>query len=121
MMIKNFEEFQTIGKDNMDAAVASATALTTGFQTIANEFAEFARKSFEDSTNVFEKAFEVKSVEKAVDLQTKFAKSAYENYVAGIGKFGEMYLETAKQAYKPLEERAGTLSDTVKETAKKAA
>lgn len=120
-MIKNFDEFQTFGKDNLDAAAASAAALTTGFQTIANEFADYARKSFEEGSTVFEKALEAKSVEKAVEMQTKFAKSAYENYVESMGKFGEMYLETAKQAYKPLENYADTFSGKVKETVKKAA
>jgi hypothetical protein len=39
-MIKSFEDFQAIGKDGFDAYVASATAMTKGFQAIAAEAAD---------------------------------------------------------------------------------
>ncbi len=102
-MIKDFDQFQTIGKDNFEATVASATALTKGFQEIATEVADFSRKSFEDSTAVVEKAFAAKSVDKALEVQTDFAKGAYEAYVGQMTKIGEMYMNAAKEAYKPFE------------------
>ncbi len=120
-MMKNFEELQTIGKDNLDAAVASATALTSGLQTIATEMADFARTSFETGAAAFEEVLQAKSVEKAVDLQTKFAKTAYEGYVEKMGKVGELYVETAKDVYKPIEARVGEFSKTVTADAKKVA
>ena len=43
-MIKSFEDFQAIGKDRVDAYVASATALSKGFQTITAEAVDFSRK-----------------------------------------------------------------------------
>jgi len=117
-MMKNFEEFQSVGKDNMDAMVASATALTKGYQTIAGEFADIAKKAFEDSSAAFEKALATKSVEGAVDVQSRFAKEAYENYVARMTKVGELYVETAKDAYKPIESRVNEFAGKT-EAAKK--
>jgi phasin family protein len=102
-MIKDFDQFQTIGKDNFEATVASATALTKGFQEIATEVADFSRKSFEDSTAVVEQAFAAKSIDKALEVQTDFAKGAYEAYVGQVAKIGEIYLNAAKEAYKPFE------------------
>ena len=46
-MIKSFENFQAFGKEGFEAYVASATAMTKGFQTIAGEMADYSRKSFE--------------------------------------------------------------------------
>lgn len=102
-MMKSFEEFQTYGKDGFEAYVASATAVTKGFQTIAQEAADFSRKSFEKSSAAFEKATAVKSLDKALEVQQGFAKEAYEAWVAQMAKFNELYVSAAKEAYKPFE------------------
>lgn len=104
-MMKNFDELQSMSKDNLDMVVASATALSKGYQTIATEFADYAKKAFEDGTAAFEKTISAKSVEGALDVQSRFAKEAYETYVDRMTKMGELYVETAKDAYKPFETR----------------
>ena len=63
----------------------------------------YSKKSFEDSTAALEKLFGVKSIEKAIELQTEYAKSAYEGFVAEATKIGEMYTAMAKESYKPFE------------------
>ncbi len=102
-MMKSFEEFQTFGKDGFEAYVASATALTKGFQTIAQEAADYSRKSFEKSSAAFEKLSGSKSFDKAVEVQQAYAKEAYESLVAQMTKFNELYVAAAKEAYKPFE------------------
>jgi phasin family protein len=112
-MMKNFEDFQSVGKEQFDAAVASATALTKGMQTIATELADYSKKSFEDGSAVFEKALAAKSLDKAVDIQTSYAKSAYEAYIGQMTKIGEIYMSAAKEAYKPFESQIAELSGKV--------
>jgi phasin family protein len=102
-MMKSFEEFQTFGKDGYEAFVASSSALTKGFQAIAQEAADFSRKSFEKSTAAFEKATAAKSIDKALEVQQTFAKESYETLVAQMTKFNELYINAAKEAYKPYE------------------
>lgn len=102
-MIKSIEEFQTLGKGGFEAYAASASALTKGFQAIAQEAAEFSRKSFEKSTEAVERATASKSFDKAVEVQQGYAKEAYEAFVGQMSKFGELYVATAKEAYKPFE------------------
>ncbi len=108
-MMKSFEEFQAFGKTGMEAYVASSTALTKGFQAMAQEAADFSRKSFEKSTAAFEKMAAVKSFDKAVEAQQAFAKESYETMVAQMTKFNELYLNTAKEAYKPFESSLAAL------------
>jgi hypothetical protein len=36
-------------------------------------------------------------------VQTEFAKTAYEGFVAKANKIGELYADLAKEAYKPFE------------------
>lgn len=101
--MKSFEEFQSFGKDGYEAYVASSSALTKGFQTIAQEFADYSRKAFEQSSAVFEKASGAKSIDKAMEVQQVFTKESYESLVAQMTKMGELYVATAKEAYKPFE------------------
>ena len=102
-MIKSFEEFQSLGKDSFEAYAASASALTKGFQAIAQDAAEFSRKSFETSTAAVERVTAAKSIETALEVQQGYAKEAYNAFIGQMSKFGELYLATAKEAYKPFE------------------
>jgi phasin family protein len=102
-MIKGFEDFQKVGKDGFDAAVRSFGEVNKGFQAIAAEVTDYSKKAFEDSTRVFEQLSGAKSVEQAIEIQSSYAKKAYDTYVAEVSKLGEMYAGLAKDAYKPVE------------------
>jgi len=102
-MLKNFEEFQKFGKDNMDTYMKQVGTVSKGWQTIATEFADYSKKSFEESSAAVEKLLGAKSLDKAIEVQSEFAKSAYEGFVAQATKFGELYTDLAKESYKPFE------------------
>ena len=102
-MIKSFEEFQSLGKGSFEAYVAATSAVTKGLQTMAQESAEFSRRSFEKSTEAVERAVASKSFDKAMEVQQGYAKEAYEAFVGQMSKLGELYVATAKEAYKPFE------------------
>jgi hypothetical protein len=102
-MLKGFEEFQKVGKDGFDAAVKSFGEMNKGFQAIAAEVTDYSKKAFEDGTRAFEQLIGAKSVEQAVEIQSSYAKKAYDNYVAEVSKLGEMYAGLARDAYKPVE------------------
>lgn len=102
-MVKNFEDLQQASKDNVDAAMKSMGALSKGAQAIAVEVADYSKKAFEDGTAALEKMFGVKSFDKAIEVQTEFAKSSYEGFVAKASKIGELYADLAKESYKPFE------------------
>ena len=102
-MVKNFEDLQQVGKDNMDSALKSWGVMSKGSQAIAVEMADYSKKAFEDSTAALEKLFGVKSLDKAIELQTEYAKTAYEGFVAEATKISELYADLAKESYKPFE------------------
>ena len=43
------------------------------------------------------------SMEQAFEIQTGFAKRAYDGYMHQMSKMGTLYAEMAKEAYKPVE------------------
>ena len=101
-MVK-FEDMQTFGKEHFEQATANATALQSGFQAIANAYGEYAKKQFEETKSFAEKLSGVKSLDKALEAQSEYAKSAYETFVAESQKIAGLYGDLAKQTFKPLE------------------
>src|SRR5471030_2184692 len=95
MMVK-IEEIQQYGKEHIET-------LQTGFQAIATAYGDYSKKSFEDTKSFVEKLSGVKSLDKAIEVQTEFAKSAYETFVAESQKIAGLYTDLAKQTFKPLE------------------
>ena len=101
-MIK-VEDIQTYGKEHLESVAASATNMQSGVQAIATAYGDYAKKSFEDTKSFVEKLSGVKSLDKAVEAQTEFARSAYETFVAETQKIAGLYTDLAKQTFKPLE------------------
>jgi hypothetical protein len=97
------DPMQKFGKENMDMAMTAFGAWAKNAQSIATELADYSKKSFEDSAAAFEKLIGAKSVEKAVEVQTEYLRSLYEELVAETAKIGELYADLAREAYKPFE------------------
>ena len=102
-MLKNFEDFQKLGKENVDTCMRQFGTVSKGWQAIATEVADYSKKSFEHSTAAMESLLGAKSLEKAIEIQTDYVKTAYEGFVAQATKMGELYTDLAKETYKPLE------------------
>ena len=104
------EEFQKVSKVGFDATVRSFGEVNQGFQAITAEVVDYSKKAFEDSTRAFEQLIGAKSIEQAIEIQSQYAKKAYDTYVAQMSKLGEMYVGLAKDAYKPVEAAVATAS-----------
>ena len=91
-------------KEQINAATtsfASATAFPAGFQAIATAYGDYTKKSFEDTKSFVEKLSGAKSFDKVIEIQTEFAKTAYETFVTESQKIGALFGDLAKQSYKP--------------------
>lgn len=102
-MINNFQEFQKFGQTNVDTAVKLLGDWSKSWQAIAAEFNDYSKRAFEDGTATFEKLLAAKSVEQAFEIQSSYAKRAYEDYIHQLNKVGALYSDLAKDAYKPVE------------------
>jgi hypothetical protein len=84
-------------------AVAPANPASIDFQTIAMAYGNYTRKSFEQTKSYVEKLAGVRSLDKAIEIQTEFAKQAYETFVTESQKIRELYSGLARQSFKPYE------------------
>ena len=102
-MINGFQDFQKFGQTNVDTALKFFGDWNKSWQAIAAEMTDYSKRTFEDGTATFEKLASAKSLEQAFEIQSSFAKKAYEDYMQQMTKIGGMYTSMAKDAYKPVE------------------
>jgi hypothetical protein len=91
------------GNKQADPAVASENAVPVDFQTLAMAYGNYTKKSFEQTQAFVEKLSGVRSLDKAVEIQTEFAKQAYETFVTESQKIRELYRGLAKRNLRPFE------------------
>jgi len=77
----------------------SANGFAGGVQAIAIAYGEYTKKSFEDTKSFVEKLSSVRSIDKAVEVHTEFARTAYETFVEESQKIAALYSDLAKQTY----------------------
>lgn len=104
------EDYQNYGKEQFESVVASATNAQNGFSAIATAYGNYAKKAYEDTKFFAEKLSGVKSLEKAIEAQSEYAKTAYETFVAESQKIAGLYGDLAKQVVKPFETLASKIA-----------
>jgi len=93
-------------------AVALAENCPISIQTIANAYGDYTKKSFQETRSFVEKLMGVRSFDKAIEVQTEFARQAYANFVAESQKIFELYSELATQIFKPWESFEAKVTQT---------
>jgi hypothetical protein len=97
------EDIQSYGKEQFETAVATATGVQNGLQAIASAYGDYTKKSYEDTKSFVEKLSGVRTLDKVLEAQSEYAKSAYETFVADSQKIAGLYGDLAKHALKPIE------------------
>jgi phasin family protein len=101
--MNNVEQLQQNVKAQSDAAMASGNAVAAKVQAIAAAHADYTKKALQDGSEFMTKLASLKVPGDVMALQSDYAKTAYEGFVAESKKISELYVDLAKQAYKPLE------------------
>lgn len=102
-MTQTFEDAGNYGKELVDSGLKSFAALSKGAQAIAMESADYAKKSLETGSAALEKLLSAKSLENAFEIQSDYAKQAYEGWLAEAAALGSLYADMAKDSYRPFE------------------
>ena len=83
-------------------SIAAAT-VPVSVQTIANAYGNYTMKSLEETRSFVERLTGVRSLDKAMEVQTEFAKQACQTFVAESEKIRGLHRELTRQIFKPLE------------------
>ncbi|MEH2625929.1 outer membrane biosynthesis protein TonB [Bradyrhizobium sp. AZCC 1719] len=85
----------------------AAEPAPVSLQTIANAYRDYTRKSLEDFGSFVEQLSGVRSLDKAMTVQSEFVKRAYETSVAESQKICELHNRLAKQSLQPFQGLVG--------------
>ena len=100
-------------KKNLEALIASVTAATKGAEALGAQAMAYSKKSVEEQVLAAKSLAGAKSIQEVVELQTSFAKSALETYMAEVGKMSETVAASVKDSMKPINERVSALVERV--------
>ena len=98
-------ELNSHSKKNLEAVVASVTAAPKGAEALGAQAMAFSKAVFDTQVSAAKSLAGAKSVQEVVELQTAFAKSALETYMAQFGAMSETVSSSVKESMKPLNER----------------
>ncbi len=103
--VAKFDEAAAVGKDNLAAAFAAQAIAQKGFETIADEVASLSKLAAETQIANFKALLGIKSVQEMVEIQSGFARSAFDSAVAGATKVAELTVKVANEAAEPIQSR----------------
>ena len=106
-------ELNAQSKRNLEAVVESVTAATKGAETLSNEAMAYTKKAVESQVEQAKALSGARSVQEVVEMQTSFAKTAMESYIAQMNKATEIMTSVVKESFRPLNERATALVETI--------
>ena len=102
MTNQDSQNAQAANQAAMDMTLNALGVWSKGAQAIATEVVDYAKKSAESSAQAWEKLAGAKSLESVFEVQSQYARSAYEDFIAETAKLGELYVTFAREAYAPL-------------------
>jgi phasin family protein len=102
-------EANSHSKKNLEAMVASVTAAAKGAETIGAQAMALSKKAFDEQVAAARSLATAKSVQEVVELQSTYARSFMETYMAEVGKLTDTVQASVKDSMKPLNERVTDL------------
>jgi phasin family protein len=90
----------------------SVEPVVASIATIANAYGAYTGKSVELTWSFLEKLAAVRSLDKAFEVQTEFAKQAFETFLAESRKIQELHSELARQRVVRLEGFVARITQT---------
>ena len=102
--MSNVDQIRQTTKDFGEAATASAHTFASSLQAVTNAHADFAKKLMEHGSEFISQLTSVKEPAKLMELQSEYAKNAYETFLAETKRISELYADLFKQATKQFED-----------------
>ena len=103
--VASLSEINAHGKKNLEAVVESAAAAQKGAEALSQQAVAYSKKSWEDGVAAAQSFSQARSMQELFELQTNWAKSAAEAYLAEFGKATETMTASVKDSFKPINER----------------
>ncbi|WP_114395638.1 phasin family protein [Oleisolibacter albus] len=92
-------------KDNIDALVQSSAVLVKGLEALSKAVSSYTQAQLDQGMSAAKAALSVKTLKELVDLQTEYARSSFDAFMAEATKVSELSVQVANEAAEPLTAR----------------
>ena len=110
----HLEDYADFQKGNVEALAESARIAARGFETLGQDAAAFAKKSFDTTSETLKAMAQVKSPTELMKLQADYVRGAFDAMVAEASRSTEASLKLAGDVAKPLQNRFALAAEKVK-------
>lgn len=114
---KLIEEMNEFNKGNLEAMVESGRVAAKAAEQLSRETAEAARTNFEQATAALKSFASVKTPTEFFQLQSDYARSAFDRMIADTSKNSETMLKVAGDIFQPISNRFAVAAEKVKTAA----
>jgi len=114
---KMFEELNEFNKGNIEAMVESSRVAAKAAEQLSQQAAETARKNFENATQAMKSFASVKTPTELFQLQSDYARSAFDQLIAETSKNSETMLKLAGDVFQPISNRFAVAAEKIKTAA----
>lgn len=114
---KLVEELGDFNKGNLEAVVESGRVAAKAAEQLGREAAETARKNFEQATAALKNLAAVKTPTEFFQLQSDYARSAFDQMIAETSKNSETMLKVAGDIFQPISNRFAVAAEKMKTAA----
>jgi phasin family protein len=111
---KMIEELNAFGKGNIEAMVESSKIAAKGLETMAQDAADYARRSFETTSAQVKTLASAKSPTEFFKLQGDYARQSFDAMVAETSRSTEAMLKLAGEIAQPLSNRMAVAASKMK-------
>ncbi|HLI67609.1 MAG TPA: TIGR01841 family phasin [Caulobacteraceae bacterium] len=105
-------EINAQSKSNLEAVVASVTAAGKGAESLGAQAVAYSKKSLDEHMAAARSLSAAKSVQEAFELQTTWAKTAIEGYLAEVNRASETFAASMKETLTPINARVTAAIET---------
>ncbi len=104
-MTQGLSNLGSFGHENMEAFMESATTFAKGFEKIATESADYAKKQMESGSEKMQGFSKARTPQEFFEAQSEVLRSSMESHIGQINKMSDMYIATCRDAAQPLSKR----------------
>jgi hypothetical protein len=88
-------------KQAFETVLRSWGELNKGWTALAAEWTEYSKSAFNEGTRALERLVGARTIDDVVQIQSEYAKKAYDDHVAEVTKLAQMCVDVVQNAYKP--------------------
>lgn len=105
---KAAEQLADLYRGNIDAFVEAGRIAATGAQSIGQDIAAKSRDGIEQAANGVRALTEAKSPTELLQLQSEYARTAFDRFVEDSSALTEKFVKLAGEAFQPISNRASS-------------